>query len=517
MIIFITYKGITHYQCLTDKDSFFYLTDTMEVTTTYNIDDIHMESMNISEDEVVPSNIIELLAEVERVRTTDGSLSGANALLHVIRKHHFWPALQVKKFFHEPDLVLLHNTYKRVDVTHFKQLYDECRSVVLDMSAPNGQNIIVSYADHIPDRMVDAQYAAVMSPDDKCIECYEGTVVTVYNYNNKWYFGTSSCPSVNSSKFHHPNMSHGDMLNDALTRIFPSDSDEMDDNSSSNKNAIREKFTSILDPSKAYAFVLVHHINRHVIDYSPVYGEVEYAKLIHISTRDRVTLTQEDITHKPFETIGIMYSRTFENPHDAVDLLRSSPSMYGILVTTQAGHRYNVSRQATVHQEECDLGSPNKWVNMLWVFMQNRPDYHIQNYQDEFGKDIQIPVDSKNRPMSPTYLIYTCMCNMRDMLHQLYSATTLYYPSLKRFKMNKVADQQYHSIIRFHLAQLRHVQVQHHHHGFMTKKAIYHYLCFHQTLKNIRILIKFFAETDGYFTGRPLECFVTLNKMLGDK
>lgn len=461
-----------------------------------------------------PSNLMELLEEVMNVRMQDPTISGSNALLKVLRTHHFWPALQVKKFFHEPDLVLLHNTYKRVDVSHFKTLYDECRSVVIDMSAPVGQNIIVSYAEHIPDRMVDSQYELMMTPDDVCVECYEGTVVTVYNYKDKWYFGTSSCPSVNSSRFHNPTVSHGDMFDDALQRLFSRTDGGMDVDGDQQEH-VRTRFVRCLDPSKAYAFVLVHHMNKHVVDYSTVFGgDDAYAKLIHIGTRDRNSLMSEDISSRPFESIGIEYATAYATPHDALNAVRSSCNMYGVLVVSPTGQRYKVSRADLVHREECDLGSANKWVNMLWVFMQNRPDYHIQEYQKEFAPDVEIPLDSKKRPMSPTYLIYTCMCNMRDILYQLYSGTTTYYPTYRRFKMNRDIDQTYHPIVRFHLAQLRHVQVQHHHHAFLSKKAVYHYLCFHQTIKNVRVLIRFFADTEGYFTGRPRECFQVLANML---
>lgn len=488
------------YDMTTDNDAMM----NMDISTV-----AHDSNMDTESSQTPPNNLTELLVEVEELRSANPSITGANALLNVIRKHHFWPALQVKKFFHDANLVLLHNTYKRVDVSHFKTLYDECRSVVLDMSAEHGHNVIVSFADQIPDRMVADQYASVVQPSDVCVECYEGTVVTVYNYKGKWYFGTSSCPSVNSSRFHHPTLTHGNMLDDALNRIFPCTDVEMGED-----EAVRTRFTNILDPTKAYAFVLVHHMSRHTMNYESVFGEAEYAKLIHISTRDRASLFNEDISDAPFEKYGILYARTFAHPAEALHMVQSSTDTFGVLVTRENGQRLKVSHPRVVHKEECDLGSPNPWVNMLWLFLQNRPDYHVQQYQADFAPDVVSPVDGKGRPMTPTYLIYTCMCNMRDILFHLYSSTTTYYPSLRRFKMNKVMDNQYHSIVRFHLAQLRHVQVQHHTHAFLSKKAVYHYLCFHQTLKNIRALIKFFAENDGYFTGRPLECFRALNKML---
>lgn len=464
-----------------------------------------------------PSTLNELLAEVEKLRQLDSTLSGNNAILQVLRKHHFWPALQVKRFFHEPNLVLLHNTYKRMDVSHFQSLYDECRSVVLDMSAPGGQNIIVSFADHIPDRFVDGQYNAVMSENDLCSECYEGTVVTVYYHNDRWWFGTSSCPNINSSRFHHPNISHGDMLNDALEKLDIPRAEDLGQRKS--LDAVRDDFVRVLDTSKAYAFVLVHYLNRRVIDYTSKLGD-KYAALVHIGTRDRSTSTGNhtlENADRPFDKFGVLYPRYFDSPGAALQQLRQDNTLYGIFALADDGRRFKVSRNEVVHREECDLGSPNPWVNMLWLFMQNRHDYHVQDYQLEFAPELELPLDAKNRPMTPTYLIYSVMCNMRDVLYQLYCCTTIYYPSYRRFKMNKEIDRRYHPIIRFHLAQLRHVQVQHHYHAILSKKAVFHYLCFHQTVKNVRSLIRFFAETPGIFFHRQAECFYVLHRLLESK
>lgn len=460
--------------------------------------------------DVAPTTLAELLDEVQQIRDAKPDTNGATALLDVIRKHHFWPALQVKKFFSEPDLVLLHNTYKRVDVAHFQKLYDECRSVVLDMAAPAGQNIIVSYASTIPDTMVGEQYKNVMSDDDSIEESFDGTVVTVYNYKGKWYFGTSSCPTVDSSRFHDPVMTHGKMFDDAIETLLAGGYT----NDATRSDSLRAAFTASLDPSAAYAFILVHHKNGNAVDYTARFGD-SYAKLVHIVTRDRATLA--DVTEAPALAglDGIIYPRKFGCADEALEALKD-PSTYALLVTREDGKRIKVARAETVHKEECDLGNPNKWINMLWVYMQNRPDYHITDYQKEFVGEIELPLDFKQRPMAPTYLIHTSMCNIRDMLYQLYCNTTTYYTTSKRFKMNKDLDAQYPPIIRFHLAQLRNIQVQHHTHAFLSRKAVYHYLCFHQTLKNVRALIQFFAEAPALSTPRAAECFRVLHGKLSE-
>ena len=67
--------------------------------------------------------------------------SYANCLILLLKKYHLWPFMKVKKFKGRSDIVLLHNTYLRKNVDNFKELYEQCRSVVLDFSLNCNNNI----------------------------------------------------------------------------------------------------------------------------------------------------------------------------------------------------------------------------------------------------------------------------------------------------------------------------------------------------------------------------------------
>jgi len=504
--------------------------------------------------------LAELLAEVTTrtesaaaAATTEGNEAPppgrAEILLSVLRAHHYWPAIQVKKFYDRRGLVLLHNTYKRIDVTEFQELYDECRSVVLDLNAPEGENVVVTLANGIPRRVTDKQYesmlkiaaakaagvaAAAESADDVTVPAddapprievsYEGTTVYVYAHKDRWYFGTSSCPTVDSSRYFHPTKTHGQMLDEAL-RVLSLGSDV--GNGTPGSAEIRAAFTSQLDSAKAYAFLLVHYQNRHVADYTAEFGTPEYAALIHIQTRDRADQSEEDVpTTRPFADIGVRYPEILPTPEAALAYLRETPAAYGFVIKNGAAAAENaaaaglasltiVSREKTVTREECDLGNPNPWVNMLWVYTQNKPHYHISDYLADYGANPDLPKDSNGRPMDPTYVIHTVICTMRDILYQLFVQTTAYYPQYRRFKMNREADGTLPPILRFHLAQLRHHQVTHHTDAILTAKAVFHYICHIQTLKNVRTLIRFFAHNPGHaMTPRQAECFGALDGCL---
>jgi hypothetical protein len=491
----------------------------------------------------MPANLTELLQEVKQIYSQCPTEDMANILIAVLRKHKIWPALQVKKFFKNKNLVLLHNTYKRTDVSHFQSLYDECRSVVLDMGAQDN-HIVVSYTDMIPEHTTLSAYKqtfskSIMMPDgtqinpiepismnDVCYEAYEGTVVTVYFYQDKWHFGTSTCPLVDSSRYFHPNKSHGQMVDEALAAILgvtPPMPTAFNFGVTSSED-IRKAFTHYLNPARAYAFILVHHENKHVADYTQRFG-ANYAKLVHIVTRDRASnLTIDEQLDNDIFVNKIVNPYKFASSVEAVKFVEMSvhkgnKDMYGFIVTKSDGKRLKVSSDEISTREEFDLGNPNMWINMLHVYIQNKPHYKITNYQATYCPDLMVPLNNKGQPLAPTYIIHTVICSIRDVVYQSYKNTTSFNSNTKRFYIQKAQDAALAPIMRFHMAQLRNIQITTHNHAALSPHAIYHYICHHQTMKNLRLLIKYFAtswiiENTNGFPPRTTECFFHLDALL---
>jgi|APGre2960657373_1045057.scaffolds.fasta_scaffold03330_3 hypothetical protein len=473
------------------------------------------------------SHLKKFLIEVSEHATTH-NVDMEEAFHTLLKSKHYWPALQWKKFNDNSGLILLHNTYKRTDVEEFKDLYDECRSVVLDLSAPLGDNIVITLSNSIPERLTDQQYKTKMSEDDLVTMSYEGTVISVYEHKGKWYFGTSSCPSVDSSRYFHPTKRHGTMMDEVLDSILPGVSkyamdgiNESDDKVKVISMALRNAFTNILDPSEAYFFVLVHHENQHLVDYTSEFGP-DYKKLVHIMTKCKETKTEIHIPDPflawdHFTNSGLIYAKKFDTPTQGVEWIEANPESFGVIVKQNSGKLFKVSHSNLILKEEEDLGNPNVWMNMLWVYMQNKPHYHVNDYIKKFCPDLENPTDQYGRSLAPVYIIHTVICTMRDYLYQCYRYTTRYYPQYKRWKMNKQLDQELPRIVRFHLSQLRNIQVTTHADEFLTPHTVYHYLCHHQTMGNIRQLIAFFADpSDNTFnvSAKTAECFKLLHKLL---
>jgi len=168
---------------------------------------------------VPPTNLTQLIEKT--YSNYDGNTTYANTLINTLKKYHFWPNIKVKKFKDNEDIVLLHTNYKMSDICEYKELYEQCRSIVLDFTLSCNNNVVVTYANSIPRRIGYEEYiSANYSDTDRCYEAYDGTIITVYNYKNQWYFGTSSCPDANSSKFSHPTKSHGKMFDEVLYGFY---------------------------------------------------------------------------------------------------------------------------------------------------------------------------------------------------------------------------------------------------------------------------------------------------------
>lgn len=432
-------------------------------------------------------NINELIKlTYEKYNINLGNIKYADCILNIFKEYHYYPLLKVKKFKNNDNLVLIHNSYKKDNIDHFKQLYDECRSVVLDFSAIN--NVVITYANSIPERVKNNDYLNhLYNINDKCYVALDGTMITVYNYNNEWYFGTTSCPNVNSSIFSHPTKKHGDMLNEVLYNIFKVN----------NEKILRELFTNNLNPLYSYEFVLVHHENKHIIDYTNELGE-NYKFLFHINTKNRITLCEESIEDHPLENIGILYSYLFESIDKALLHLNTHENCYGIIIKNN-NKIYKISNDKILHQEEYDPCNYNIWYNLLYVYMLNRPDYKIANYINTYGKNKYIKIyDNLNNEIDPTYLIHTVISTIKDVLYNLYITTTKYYPKYNRFKANMDLDKSFDSLIRFHLAQLRHLQIILYKKHILVQKNILYYLCHINNINNIKNIIKYFTINNKF-------------------
>lgn len=198
--------------------------------------------------------------------------SQANGFTEELRKSLYDLGVLTKDYPDE-NLVLL---YHKFDTPVASELQRECRSLVINRDTLK----IVSYSCETPHQNKEGiEYlVANVSMQQYVTECFEGTLLSVFNYNNKWYVSTRRCLDSNESKFN-PDESHFHMFEEVL------------------RSAGYESFQQYsekLNPEFSYYFVLIHHKNKHVIDYTERFG-AEYKKLC-LSTVRNTEMQEMDLS-----------------------------------------------------------------------------------------------------------------------------------------------------------------------------------------------------------------------------
>jgi hypothetical protein len=406
-------------------------------------------------------------------------------LLTILKEKHLWPYIKIKKFKNDKNICLLHNSYKRDDINEFRELYDECRSIILDFSKSIGNNVVINYAHSIPQRLSVENYVSnFYNPTDECYMAMDGTLITTYFHNGVWHFGSSCCPDINSSKFSHPTKTHGYMLDEALYEIYKNNVDINDANIST---TLRNLFTSNLSPLYSYVFILIHHENKHIIDYKKDFGE-GFKYLYHINTKNRLTLIDEDISTKPLEYLGIKYSHKFNSVDEAINYVSTNDNSFIIKRNNQL---LKIANNHLLHLEEVHSNNHNIFYNLLYVYMLQKPNYSVIDYINEFKPSFEFT----SNPQEDINMIFM---TMSEVIYNLYISTTNYYPKYNRFKINLDIDRTLSPVLRFHLAQLRNHQIKFHSNAIITKTEVFNYLCHSNNIKNIKKLILHFSTTNIY-------------------
>lgn len=231
------------------------------------------------------------------------------------------------KDYPEEGLMLL---YHKFDTPANSTLEKECRSLVVNSETKQ----IVSYTCDVP-IMNNKGFRHMMSNNNQLLynHCYEGTLLSLYNFNSKWYLSTRRCLNSKDSVLSGCQVSHYDMFLQVLEQ----------------SGLTFETFTNNLDTNLSYYFVLLHHMNKHVIDYSYCYGD-NYKRLCLVSVKDKemrelnlYTLNLSFLSEYVFLPVVYETLEPFYNACNTMDVL-SKPLDEGVIVRVwnEEMSRYNL-------------------------------------------------------------------------------------------------------------------------------------------------------------------------------
>ena len=199
-----------------------------------------------------------------------------DALKILVTKTHGF--LKFKKYIEtdsEYNYYLISSEYNRVTSEldeDIENITNETRSILL--KEYSGTLSLVSYT-YLPIREV---YSVLPTYDCDFTESYEGpTVHITYNdIESKWFIMTTSCFDIYKSQYANE-LTHGQMFDQCFK-------DQL----------TKDNFLADLNPDHSYVFVMVHHKNKYLVDYTTKFGE-GYTKLILITVRGSYDLVEYDI------------------------------------------------------------------------------------------------------------------------------------------------------------------------------------------------------------------------------
>ena len=208
----------------------------------------------------------------------------------------------MSKQYDDDNLVLFYYKYNTLSSNKIQQV---CRSIVINKNT--FEPVSFSCLDPICNKEAQKILLNNSSMDITFYRCYEGSLLSLFYYNNKWYLSTRRCLDSNESIWN--GESHYKMFMDVIN----------------SENLTFNEFCEKLDKTKGYYFVLIHHNIKNIVNYTLIFGE-NYTKLCLAFVRDNVSQNEIDDYEFPeykniFKSEKILIDDfTQENKHINLDI-----------------------------------------------------------------------------------------------------------------------------------------------------------------------------------------------------
>ena len=368
---------------------------------------------------------------VTSLKQLDGNATIDNVITHFMEID---PSITIKKFNPDGNIILVHNDFKSNNTSN---IYNECRSLVVKVE--NYCAKIISYShETIQSKEMDK---FEFMEGDKFEESFEGTLVSIFYHDGKWYFITPRCTDIDSSHFHSHEVSFGKMFDDCLKKM------DLD----------RESFTKELNKEHCYSFVIVHHLNKYIYDYTEQYGP-EYAKLVFVIEREINNYCHINDTFPDIPSL--IYPREFFTLDKAKEHLNNEQyflcKRYDEERSTYQYFKIQTPEYIKICRRKPNYN--NVWYCYLQIYLNNEPDFTVNDYRIVNNIETQYKVNNRNTDITGMiYLLYkeTAKVLMDMVLH----FTEFDYEKQSFTKINtmdyEVMDDMKYNIIKKQIATLQ--------------------------------------------------------------
>jgi hypothetical protein len=296
------------------------------------------------------------------------------------------------KDYEDDGLMLLYHKYEMPITNEFER---ECRSMVIDRTTFK----IVSYSCETPRLNKEGlDYLLAHSSEPQIINpCYEGTYLSVFNHNGKWYVSTRRCLDSQESVFNpvqkQSPMSHYEMFDEILKKSGYEDFND---------------FSKKLDTTKSYYFVLIHHQNKHVIDYTTTFGE-NYGRICLTTVRDNemreLDIYEDKLDFVSYDETGNIFVPTKMESFESFANLNKSvnytevPTFEGVVIRVWDGtmnKNHLIKLQSMNYQFSQVLGmDKNLFKGLIYLYQNDKlAEYFKQNTNAQQLKKIVNPLNT---------------------------------------------------------------------------------------------------------------------------
>lgn len=271
--------------------------------------------------------------------------------------------------------------YTKYDNKHKTQLELSTRSVIMsNQEFPQ----VVCYTCPSPIYNMDAiQYLFRNQQTVKEMAiCYEGSLISVFNYNDNWYVASrKNIYTGSSEQVGHFQMFMEVLANDGYESL--------------------DKFTKCLNTQYTYHFVVIHHKNENIVSYEDTFGP-EYKKLCFIFARDKTTLGEfraEDIENT-FVSENIFLPKyiseedfqTFMQQISVVNVTQS-PKIEGIVIKM---NEHVLKLQSASYMFHKSIGSDkNMFRGFISLYQLNTLKLFLSDTKNEKFRKIVNPLNTK--------------------------------------------------------------------------------------------------------------------------
>lgn len=277
----------------------------------------------------------------------------------------------------DPDLCIFVNDYNK-NINESSLLEKECRSLIFnkkEMKIVCYTYDSIYYNDDAKDYLFKINKEEY---DTQILECIEGTLLTIHYNKDRWYVSTRKC--LDSSKsIWRSKKSHYTLFEETIKK---------------NLNISLEEFMNKLNKNNYYLFVLVHHDNINIIDYTYKFGE-NYKEIIHIMTRKKNTHEEIIYDEPQYKELNIKTPFIYDS-YEILDKLNEKYKMEKIknssieegLIIKSFNKKYNktdILKLQTECYKKMKLLKPNNnniYKDLVELYQKDKLNDHLEYYPE---------------------------------------------------------------------------------------------------------------------------------------